>query len=246
MAIQNKTPNYGLPLPQGNEVMAYQDFINEPMQIIDTQMKANADGVAANKADLVTANQNISEVDGKVAAIQANLAEWNVPGIIEEQGSMGERLTAVEKVTGEFVHPDVSLFMTSAYDNSARRTIISGGCMWLTPSRFRTSTYETISGIRIYYSGERSSVQMDEVFQLGSIPGNVFSLPILTEYYIFNNIYVTSNDTNITLSNLYFRFNGSETTIYGSRIEAWDNKSLYVAMTFPIPLGIHNATISES
>lgn len=241
MAIQNKTTNYGLPLPQGNEVMAYQDFINEPMQIIDTQMKSNADGVAANKADLVTANQNITEADGKITAIQENLNEWNVPGIINEQNSMDQRLTAVEETTMEFVHPDVGLKVTGAYDGSAAFTVRSGGLIFFSKQRIKTDDTLTLNAVLNYISGNPAGTPNPEVCKLGSMPGNILNLAINLHYWL-NNVAVTykpSDNVNYIMESLglYASYNGSETELYIDATSINGTVAWIIGWN-PVPLGL--------
>lgn len=246
MAIQNKTPNYGLPLPQGNEVMAYQDFINEPMQIIDTQMKSNADGVASNKADLVTANQNITEADGKITAIQENLTEWNVPGIINEQTSMDQRLTAVENTTMEFVHPSYDLFITLSSGGDPARILRTGGLFIPTTCRVKLTEPTAIAGYINYYSKSENNSSLTYL-SVGSMPGNVFNLPNVNKMYVINRYsyyYHLREDSNQykyywESGKLGLMWNGSETLVYLTVPSNLSDIDILFLGETPIAMGIY-------
>lgn len=59
MSHTNSTTNYSLPQFLGTDKPAWLGDINPAMSAIDTQMKANADGVTGAQSDATTANTNI-------------------------------------------------------------------------------------------------------------------------------------------------------------------------------------------
>lgn len=242
MAIANKTTNYGLPLPVGGETMAYQDFINEPMQIIDTQMKANADGVATNTQGLTQANQNISAADTKIANIQDNLNQWNVPGIIQEQESMDSRLTAVEETTMEFVHPEY--ITITNIDNNPRSisALKSGGLLFVNGLYGKQSEAITITNRYDYSTNTLIPGEQSGVIPLGQIEGNIFNLPSTQNYYVamvdYQSLHITgTNEFRTVLCDIWLHYDGTTTEFY-ARPSITGSNFDYVYVNFMIPLGI--------
>lgn len=239
-SVQNTTSNYGLPLPTAGEVMAYQDFINTPMGIIDNAMKENADNISLNSQGLAQANVNISAADTKINNIQTNLNEWNVPGIIQEQQSMDARLEAVEETTMEFVNPDVGLKITDS-GGHVRELIRTGGMMFFERLTINTNTSskQTITTITNYFTGETTGPVT--VNMVGTIPGNPFN-GVVNTYYIATdvNINVFENNSYYVISNssIIFMYNGSVTNIYVVNKGKMDNANAYLSAGSFIPLGL--------
>lgn len=74
MSFSKQTPNYGLPQWVGTDSPQFLTDVNEAFKKIDDQMKVNSEGGEDVSAELRQVRQAVTDVQGEVAGLQADLS----------------------------------------------------------------------------------------------------------------------------------------------------------------------------
>lgn len=185
--IANKTEHYGLPLPVSNETMAYQDFINEPNEIIDGSMYALQQSIDNLNTTLTQLSNSVGALDTKINGIQATLTEADLPGMKNEISQLDSRVEVLEDDVMSFVAPQPVPFTRGGAN--AGNMLRSGGLLIFNNSYFVTSeTTHSVSNSGTSYAAYgnitkgRTITETYWEFELATVAGNIFNLSQDTKY----------------------------------------------------------------
>lgn len=180
--IANRTEYYGLPLPTGNEVIAYQDFINDANNIIDGALHS-----LQNTLDTVSTTAN-NAADGVAAAdtkiqelVQANLdnESASLPQFKQDTNARLENLE--DDVNGmiSWIYP----FLAQSSGASTSEICISSiGFSFIGRTFSLTESYT--EPMVAFHSGTNRTFSSPKRHKAYKVGGNYFNLPLLNTYYI--------------------------------------------------------------
>lgn len=180
--IANTTEHYGLPLPTGNEVIAYQDFINDANNIIDGALHS-----LQNTLDTVSTTAN-NAADGVAAAdtkieklVQANV-DNEVSSLPQFKHDTDLRLENLEDdVNG--LSGWTGGWIDATYGTGTNAVLTSSIGLWFSGTYGKNYTAMTES-MRNFLSNGTISTENLKKRELCKKAGNVFNLPILNTFYV--------------------------------------------------------------
>lgn len=97
------TPNYNLDLYVGTDKPNLRDQYNSAMGKVDTQMKANADGVTNANANVITLQSQMGTVQSDVSTLKTNVStlQTDVSAIESTVETHGTQITDVQKTADD-------------------------------------------------------------------------------------------------------------------------------------------------
>lgn len=210
--IINHTEFYNLPLPTGNEVVAYQDFINDANNIIDAALHS-----IQNTLDTVSTTAT-NAADG-VAAADTKIQELVQANIDNETASLPK------------YKQDTDIRLENLEDDVNGLSSWTGG--WLDAAAGVDSNSIKTSSIGVYFAGisESNYVDFTEVVKnyfsrsvintrnfhkhdVAKKSGNIFNLPEINVYYVLpSQVVGIIPDSNIVVGTAYvgIKWTGTET-----------------------------------
>lgn len=250
MAVNNVTEHYRLPLPTSNEVMQYQDFINDANNLLDAALWENKQAVVAAQTDATNALTQGAENNTKLEALTAQITEYDIPGIKTKQSAINDRLEVVEDEVMTFVAPTV---IPGTQDGSALVVgwIKAGGFMFqsnvVVSSNSVLDSLDTGTETPAYgnfiLSGKYVNTVPISLMEASTISGNILNLSENNKWYVVsrNNSIFTENSNGLNpradKTFCFVRYNGVNTQIALSRVST---QSGYHWIQFlAIPLGVN-------
>lgn len=216
--ITNFTEYYNLPLPTGNEVIAYQDFINDANNIIDGALHSIQNTLDTVSTTANNAASGVSAADTKIKElVQANL-DNEVGSLPQFKTDTNDRLGNLENDVAAFglpVNDGLWTYNSGSIVDSFTLKVAPFGLFIggfsipdnapkVTPLKlmrgYTTSTAENIA----------------PYFTVIKHPGNFFNLPEINVAYAFRVMCnVTTNGAPVPSNNVFMSvlFNGVDTTI---------------------------------
>lgn len=236
--VSNFTPNYGLPLPIGTDIMRYQDFINEPMSKIDSALQENKENAANAQEEANAASSAASAADGKIEAVVNELNEWNIPQLIQTVNNHETRIANLESIVNSSIVPE-AIPVTHA-GNQIGAAIKTGRMLFVCghSSTIRINT----NGMALPYGDyTQEEAIAGQCYEQAQMVGNVLNLPTSNEYYkITNALGNYSDSTNNTegtgIAKIYAIFNGVNTIIYCGRITITNNAVPHRMQNIAVPI----------
>lgn len=231
--IANSTEYYGLPLPTGNEVIAYQDFINDANNIIDGALHT-----IQNTLDIVSTTANNAK-DGVAAAdtkieelVQANVDNKvsELPQFMKDTNDMLENLQ--DDVTGlsGWVYPFLN---ASTGVSTADIRISSIGINFIGKLvTFGTPITETMKmfhnrQLKNYYNPKKGNIGY-------KIQGNYFNLPEINVYYGVESVGINPTNSNTYLYYFGARWTGTDTHLDFISDSSTETQGVLVGALFPM------------
>lgn len=180
--IANTTEHYGLPLPTGNEVIAYQDFINDANNIIDGALHS-----LQNTLDTVSTTAN-NAADG-VAAADTKIEELVQANVDNEVSSLPQFKQDTD-LRLENLEDDVNGlsgwtggWIDATYGTGTNAVLTSSIGLWFSGTYGKNYTAMTES-MRNFLGNDTISTENLKKRELCKKAGNVFNLPILNTFYV--------------------------------------------------------------
>lgn len=209
--IANRTEYYGLPLPTGNEVIAYQDFINDANNIIDGALHS-----LQNTLDTVSTTAN-NAADG-VAAADTKIQELVQANLDNESASLPQFKQDTD-VRLESLENDVmgltgwSKFLTTTSGSLTENVLKSSIGVYVAAHSIETTAWDNITeSVITYING--SNLDTFTVKSLwGNAPGNIFNLKVINTMYAFTT-YATENGGEFHIVGYGVKWNGVQTEFY--------------------------------
>lgn len=185
--IANRTEFYGLPLPTGNEIVAYQDFINDANNIIDAAMHSIQNTLDTVSTTATNAADGVEAADTKIQElVQAN---------IDNQSASLPQFKEDTEVRLETLEDDVASFQLPVNDglwtNNLGTPLDSQVVKFAPFGLYIANIYATAANQETIptkkmraYTGTDSSLEYKHYLLLKH-SGNFFNLPEINTAYIF-------------------------------------------------------------
>lgn len=103
------TEHYNLFTPNGNETVAYQDFINENNQKIDEALFANQNSAATANENAQTALTGLEAANTNINNLQTEVTGYGIPDMKTEISAQDARIEALEDTVGNIDIQPVTL-----------------------------------------------------------------------------------------------------------------------------------------
>lgn len=228
--ITNFTEYYNLPLPTGNEVIAYQDFINDANNIIDGALHSIQNTLDTVSTTANNAASGVSAADTKIKElVQANL-DNEVASLPQFKTDTDARLENLENDVAAFGLPVNDGLWTYNSGSSADSFAIKVAPFGLFIGGFSIDNnapkVTPLKEMRGYTSN--TIVTPNPYFTIIKHPGNFFNLPEINVAYTFRVMCnVTTNGAPVPSNNVFMcvLFNGVDTTVNVTADE--EKKGLY-------------------
>lgn len=205
------TETLGLPLPENNETVAYQDFINSANLIIDNFAKTTGTTLDNVSATATAAANGVSAADTKIANINTRLNNDNVDNLPQFMNDTEIRLENVENdVMGL---SGWKKFLIASSGNPAGGIYKSSIGIYRNAFPIGENSWINITETVRYLDG--GSVTTDYKFKasLGSVAGNIFNANQTNVIYAMNDYSLESEGT-VHTAGLGFKWDGVSTTLY--------------------------------
>lgn len=216
--IVNFTEYYNLPLPTGNEVIAYQDFINDANNIIDGALHSIQNTLDTVSTTATNAADGVEAADTKISElVKANL-DNEVDSLPQFKRDTDDRLETLENDVAAFGLPVNDGLWTynsgSSVDSYAIRVAPFGIFVGGFSIPYNAVKVTPLKEMRGYTN--HTIVNTNPYFTVIKHPGNLFNLPEINVAYTFRVMCNVATDGKPVPSNDVFMcvlFNGVDTTL---------------------------------
>lgn len=209
--VTNVTETLGLPLPENNETVAYQDFINSANLIIDNFAKTTNNTLDSVGATAASAANGVAAADAKIANITTRLDNDGVDGLPQFKQDTEDRLESVENdVMGL---SGWSAFITTpsgALTNSVQKSSIG---LYVASRREDVSQWVDVTEVVKVFFGFSQTTAYTKKVLWGSAQGNVYNLPEINVIYALGT-YSFDSDGTVHTSGVGLKWTGVVTELY--------------------------------
>lgn len=230
--ITNRTEHYGLPLPTGNEVIAYQDIINDANNIIDGALHTLQNTLDTVSTTANNAANGVAAADTKInELVQANLdnESASLPQFkkvtVDRLDNLESDVNGLSGWTGGWL---------DAVGGTGTNTVLTSSIgVWFSGTTGKNYTAMTESMRHFLSNGVISTDQLKKR-ELCKKGGNVFNLPNLNTYYVITQAaFWLGEQGAIQLGTEYLgvKWTGTE-TVFAAISNALDNKNRTIPCTF--------------
>lgn len=228
--VANVTETLGLPLPDNNETVAYQDFINAANLIIDNFAKTTGNTLDSVSATASSAANGVAAADTKIANITTRLDNDGVDGLPQFKQDTEDRLESVENdVMGL---SGWNAFVISAGTSTVTQSIQKSSIgLWVASNRNSDTDWEAVTEQCKNYFGRAINTGMKYKTIWGSAAGNVFNLPEVNVIYLCQ-CYTKDNDGTLRTGGIGIKWTGVETQIMN--LSAYNTTQYFDETIYPI------------
>lgn len=228
--VTNVTETLGLPLPENNETVAYQDFINSANLIIDNFAKTTGNTLDSVSATASAAANGVSAADTKIANITTRLDNDQVDSLPQFKQDTEDRLERVENdVMGLSGWSEP--FKTVNGDVSHNILVSSIGVFMANRHAVPPNAWEAVTETLKGFITNQPTSGLTFKSEYGFAEGNIFNLPTINEYYIYS-YYYTKSDGTLKSGGVGVKWTGVQTVFAVLGTE--DANSYFSANFFPM------------
>lgn len=221
--IANRTEYYGLPLPTGNEVIAYQDFINDANNIIDGALHTLQNTLNTVSTTANNAADGVAAADSKISElVQANV-DNEVSTLPQFKQDTENRLESLENdVMGL---SGWSTKFKNIGSGSRAISVFTSSIGTITENyHVAESDWETITEPVKWWFGKGVNNQLSKKALRVNAEGNLYNLPEANTFYGLTTYGITSENSK-ELCGVFLKWTGVATELY---VLSNTNKGLYV------------------
>ena len=225
------TEHYNLFTPNGNDTVAYQDFINENNQKIDEALFANQNSAATANENAQTALAGLETANTNINNLQTEVTGYGISDMKTEISAQESRIVALEDTVGNIdIQPitlvkalDTPRFQCAFTKNGYFTLVVYTQC----GIGASTITYTPYPGINMYLYDSSSTSARNFI----NIEGNPVNLPE-NQYIVTPSMSVISKDGVPGPAYLILFYNGVYTQAYVHNMD----KGAILMMQATIPI----------
>lgn len=207
------TEHYNLFTPNGNDTVAYQDFINENNQKIDEALFANQNSAATANENAQTALAGLESANTNINNLQTEVTGYGIPDMKTEISAQDARIESLEDTVGNIGITPINLVKAldsprfqCAFTKNGYFTLVVYTRCGIGSS---TVTYTPYPGINMYLYDSSNSYARNFI----NIEGNPVNLPE-NQYIVTPSMSVVSKDGVTGPAYLILFYNGVYTQAY--------------------------------
>lgn len=231
------TDNMQLLLFEANDTMNTNDFVNQNNQKIDqytADVKATAEEANAGQK---TANDGITEINGKIQAINKTISDSEVVTLPQFKTDTDDRLESLEDSVNSFLNPKVA-FNVIGSEQKDPEIFYSGGVLHVGYHGVGRNVNESTVGITIRQPSGIDFTNYAYKHDFAKVVGNPFNLKI-NKGICCRIPMIASDNSGIIIKAALLYYNGVDTLLaYISDIQITNIS--YYAMPNDIPYGMYN------
>lgn len=208
--VSNVTETLGLPLPENNETLAYQDFINSANLIIDNFAKTTNNTLDSVSATAASAASGVTAADNKITDITTRLNNDQVDSLPQFKQDTEDRLESVENdVMGLSGWSRPFINKTGSTSN----ILVSSVGVYRNNDHTSSEGWETITIPVKGWIGMAVTTTYKVKITLGLSNKNLFNLPEINTYYVIGDYANDITASTIRAVGLAVTWNGVSTEI---------------------------------
>lgn len=209
--VTNVTETLGLPLPENNETVAYQDFINSANLIIDNFAKTTNNTLDSVGATAASAANGVAAADTKIANITTRLDNDQVDSLPQFKQDTEDRLDSVENdVMGL---SGWSAFITTPSGEVTQGVQKSSIGLYIGSRKGISSQWVDLTEVVKLFFGFSQTDAYIKKSLMGSAQGNVYNLPEINVIYSIGTYSFDADGTPHT-SGIGLKWTGVVTELY--------------------------------